>query len=80
MYSLTCHITTFKRFETEKAIGFKVCTGVSHSNIGMKYFPKSKIQINYNKYADPNTVEIIVPDWLMRDISKNSYLDMVEID
>jgi hypothetical protein len=78
MAKIITHKTAY--IETAKAIGFTMTTGVTGRNTGVKWFPKSKIQMNFGKYADQNTVEIIVPDWLMKNINAKNRLECAEIE
>ena len=79
-YICTCGKNAYHEYETEKAIGFEKVTGLSHANSGRKYFPKSKIKVDFEKYANTDRVEIIIPLWLFNDISKNVILTDLEID
>ena len=68
-YTIDCQKSAY--FETEKAIGFKVISGVTGKDCGFKWLPKSRITIMSGAEVgnvDINRMSIVVPAWLLKEI------------
>lgn len=68
-YTIDCQKSAY--FETEKAIGFKVISGVTGKDCGFKWLPKSRIIIMSGAEVgnvDINRMAIIVPSWLLKEL------------
>ena len=67
-YYIDCSKNAF--IETEKAIGFDIASGITSKRDGMKWFPKSKIDIQTNDisgWESPERLKIVIPGWLIKE-------------